>query len=242
MKRFYFNLYNLIWFCVSRHCSFLSNYSVSLNSQSYSQFSQYCLDEIAWLVQEKLEQVKESRCLIRLFKAYVFSLKTLTSMRQEMKLSAAQKSYPHTSSTINLGKYTLIIFLMINTLIGLAVSYTYQYGQFSLFSSLIAVLSYATVVWCLLQARALLLFKTTLLILITLTSFNAFFWNIWQSFTNTTNCYSEICTLMLPNSLFQGDFIKPILIIFWVSFFITLNLKNPVTTYLTYKESQDRRL
>jgi len=245
MKRVYSSVYEFIWFCISKHCSRLFALQQANEPLSSKQSSNIWLEEIALVVQDKLESVKEKRCLIRLVRAYVFSIKTFNSVRHEVMLRDAKEGSSTSLSNIRIGKILLVLFLAANSFVGIWITYNYQAmaGQFSFAATLIAMLSYFSVAWCIFAARALPQFKLTLVILIAFTSLNTLFWKLWQTYINSAgDCYSEVCMLIAPESIFQSTTIKPSIILFWLIFLMLLSFKNPITNYLTFKKSNNRSL
>ena len=236
MKRIYLSLYNFIWFCVSKHCARLLSHPTDFKHLPTGQF---WLEEIGFIVQDKLDSVKEKKCLISLFRAYSFSLQILISTRNEAKLSAAKQSYEHKVQKIVFGQYSLVLLLTANTLLGLGLTYSFQVEQFSFASTLLAVLSYIGVAWCVFEARAIPLFKTTLILLIILTTFNTYFLDLWQP---AEACYSEICALLADGGIFQTTPLKLSITLFWIICLVLLSTKNPIRDYLNYKKSTGRRL
>ena len=239
MKRIYLQIYNFVWFWISKHCNNMFSHNYSMSS---GQSELIWLEELGSVIEYELEKSKKKHCFLHLCKIYIFAFKSRNSVRNEGKLRTAQESYAELAQRIKLGKYLLMALLTVNALLGLWVTFNYQVidGSFSFTNSVIAIITYGVIAWSVFEARASLIFKLTLISVISLTSLNAFLWPLWQDISSS--CYNEICALLNPNGLFQNLEVKIPILIFWFSFLLVMSFKTPISDYLTYRKSLNRLL
>lgn len=245
MKSVYLKVYELIWLCVTQHCSRMFSVDQKSDTPSPNQELNWWLEEIGDGVLDNLDSLRKKTCMIRLVKTYIASLKVFKSIHQEFQLRDAQQSLSKSSLQVRIGKYSLLALLVLSTALGMFVTYSYQMNdlQITSFATIVAVLSYIAIAWGAFAARALPHFKLILLSLIAFTGSKTFFWDLWITYVSTTgNCYSEFCILISPSSIFQSTTISLSMIAFWSLFLILLSFQNPIKTYLTYKKSTNRRL